>query len=281
MDFGFHDDVLSLVLNIGTVFVSESIRHFKSTSTSEGGQIIETKSVEQTVLETLDDNVLFETATDAEIILNTCNDNILFDHVSDLECTTLDNLCIETNDFLETTADEIIAINYNDNFLLDINKDIDFKIDHDSTLLETSVDDEKNTCDIYDNDLIDASVIITPKLNSDNNNDLYHDIGDAKPTLISGNKEVLLDVTELDNIMFNVGMLDAMDYKIQDQNVFLDHTPVQVTQSKISRKVENFKKFIRKFKIGKPKETTVQIRTVSSGRLKSKLGIPQSRKNGF
>ncbi|GIZ01802.1 hypothetical protein CEXT_709701 [Caerostris extrusa] len=94
MDFGFHDDILSLVLNIGTVFMSESIRHFKSTSTSEGGQIIGTKSVEQTVLETLDDNVLFETATDVEIVLNTCNDNILFDHVSGLECTTLDNLCM-------------------------------------------------------------------------------------------------------------------------------------------------------------------------------------------
>ncbi|GIZ01800.1 hypothetical protein CEXT_709691 [Caerostris extrusa] len=51
------------------------------------------------------------------------------------------------------------------------------------------------------NDLIDDSVITTPKLNCDNNKDFYHDIGDEKPTLISGNKEVLLDVTELENIM--------------------------------------------------------------------------------
>ncbi|GIY66030.1 hypothetical protein CDAR_454351 [Caerostris darwini] len=262
MDFGFHDDVLSLIFNIGTVFVSESIGKFRSTYTSESGQIIETKPVEQNVSETLDDNVLLETATDAEIILDSYNNDNLLDPVIDLDIT-LDNLYSDTNDFVETTTEEEISVNDYDNFLSDINKDIDLKMDHDTILLDAPIDDEKNTCDIYENALIDEAVIITPSLNTDNHKDLYHIIGDAKPTLIPRDREVLLDVREL------------MD-KIEDKNIFLDNTPVKIAQSKISKKTEILKRFIRKFKIGKPKETTGQIHTVSSERLKSKLGIPQS-----
>ncbi|GIY09267.1 hypothetical protein CDAR_464831 [Caerostris darwini] len=267
MDFGFHDDVLSLVFNIGTVFVSESIRNFKSTYTSERCETIQAKSVEQTVLETLDHNVLLETATSAEIILDSYNSDNLLNSVANFE-STLDNLCIKTNDFQETTAEEVITINDNDNVLLEINKDIELKIDQDSVLLEIPVDDENNTCDIYENILIHAPVKITPNLYNDNKEELLHGIGDAKPTLIPRVKEVLLDVREL------------MD-NIKDKNVFLDDTPVQISHSKISKKTESLKRFIRKFKIGNAKQSTEPIRTISSGRLKSKLGIPQSRQNGF
>ncbi|GIX81943.1 hypothetical protein CEXT_257981 [Caerostris extrusa] len=75
----------------------------------------------------------------------------------------------------------------------------------------------KNICDIYENNSIDAVVVITPTLNSDNNKDLFHDSGDAKPTLISREKEILLDVMELMN-------------KIDDKNIFLVNSPVQISQ---------------------------------------------------
>ncbi|GIX81941.1 hypothetical protein CEXT_257971 [Caerostris extrusa] len=113
-----------------------------STYTSESGQIIEAKPVEQNVSETLDDNVLLETATDAEIILDSYNNDNLLDPVIVLD-STLDNLYSDTNDFVETTTEEEISVIDYYNVLSDINKDIDLKMDHDTILLDAPIDDEK------------------------------------------------------------------------------------------------------------------------------------------
>ncbi|GIY66031.1 hypothetical protein CDAR_454361 [Caerostris darwini] len=252
MDFGFHDDVLSLVLNIGTVFVSESIRHFKSNSTSQGGQIIEAKSVEQTVLKTLDHDVFLETATDAEIILDSYNSDNLLDSVANLE-STLDNLYCKTNDFVETTTEEEIAINDNDDVLLEVNTDIDLKIDHDNFLLEDPVDDEKNICDIYENNSIDAAL---------NDKDLFHDSGDAKPTLISREKEILLDVMELMN-------------KIDDKNYFQLHKKMR--QSFVERdKYKNIVTYrLEEGELNKKNRTSNSLLDNST---ENATNIPQARK---
>ncbi|GIX67891.1 hypothetical protein CEXT_436451 [Caerostris extrusa] len=89
MDFFFHDDILSLFFDVGSVFVSESIRKWKNSKSIETCQVVESKLNEQLSLHN-DKNQL--TLVDIMDDVNSTSNNnckrILLDEIADAKPTS-------------------------------------------------------------------------------------------------------------------------------------------------------------------------------------------------
>ncbi|GIY68010.1 hypothetical protein CDAR_28191 [Caerostris darwini] len=276
MDFVFHDDVLSLIFNVGSVFVWDSIKNLRCTKTSKPVQIIEHKPDEQPILNMEDTNIML----DDELNWNTVNNDVLIETtvtikyaISEAEEKTLDTTTLvennidsdENNTLLNITIEEGNNFDIQNNTVeLNIVASHETVMDDKNVILKDAIDEKSNLNIDENNVILEAAVSEETTLNVDNTNVVQEAAPEITPFSKSDHKEILLDVVEL---------LDKMENK----NVFLNNTHEQILRSNISKKIISFKKMIKNFTIRKSKKMEQKIPTVTTGRLKLNLTIPQSR----
>ncbi|GIY70264.1 hypothetical protein CDAR_247981 [Caerostris darwini] len=213
-------------------------------------------------------------AIDDERNLNTANKAVFLDATVTIERDLLNTTAhveknIDSNKnktLLDMVIDEgnIFDILYNTvEFNIVANTETIMNIGDNKNILDKDIDDKYNLNIDNNNVVLDNTVSGETMLSVDNQNVVQETAPEITPSLISNRKEILLDVVEL---------LD----KIKDKNVFLDNNHEPIPRSNMLKKNTIFKKIINKFTIRKSKKTVQNISTVSSGRLKSKLVIPQS-----
>ncbi|GIY35609.1 hypothetical protein CDAR_529541 [Caerostris darwini] len=237
MDF-FHDDVLSLVFNIGSVFVWDSIKNLKCPKTSKPDQIIENKPIEQLTLNIDDTNVMLGNVTDDERYLNTVNNTVVINATVATETALLntDNLILDgtahieknidsnkNNSLLDMVIDEenIFDILYNTVELnIVASNETITSIGDNKIILDEGIDAKCNINIDNNNVVLDTTVFEETMLNVDNKNVVQEAGPEITTSLISNRKEIILDVVEL------LG-------KIEDRNVFSDSTHEPIPQSNI------------------------------------------------
>ncbi|GIY51760.1 hypothetical protein CDAR_288471 [Caerostris darwini] len=271
MDFGFHDDVLSLFFNVGSVFVWDSIKNLKCPKTSKPEQIIENKPDEQPILNIEDTHAMLDDVTNEECNCNLANKDVFTaatvtteTAISNTVNITLDDTALLENnsdsDETDTLLDMAIEEENNsdfqtNNFELDTatSNETMMNIDDSNDILEETIDNKSNLNIDNNNVVQDTAVSDETGLNVDNIPVVQEAALEITPSLNSKGKEILLDVTELFD-------------KIDEKNVFLDNIHEPIPRSNMLKKAISFKNMIKKFTIRKSKKLEQNIPTISTAR---------------
>ncbi|GIY64787.1 hypothetical protein CDAR_303091 [Caerostris darwini] len=271
MDFFFHDDILSLFFDVGSVYVSESIRKWKSSKSIETCQAVEYKLNEQLSLHNDENQLKLVDIIDdvSSTSTNNCK-RILLDEIADAKPTF--NIVDEKDSLNHIVDVETTSSKQED--LLDDNTDLEpiLKTDENKIFLKGTVDD-KPILKTFDSKVLRDDIVDLEPISKVNEKEiLLNEIDDMKPTSIS-NENDLKDIVDAKPISDTVG-----------NKVLIDDKTIRPT---VSNEIKRLKRErITESKRKLPKQINrdieyLEVRSVSSCTLKSKLVIPQNRRDRF
>ncbi|GIX88778.1 hypothetical protein CEXT_508201 [Caerostris extrusa] len=142
-----------LLFNVGSVFVSKSIRNFKCTQTTEKFHISDIKSIEQPIYPVGDNSVALNATYAEERILNINNNDAFIDANATTEVAVLNT---EDVNLLDATANFEGTIDFNA-----VTTENNFDIQNDNVVLDTDVTNE--TTMIIANDNVLPNVVFDEK----------------------------------------------------------------------------------------------------------------------